>query len=194
ELSNAFVEIVGKLHLSEDKELLKFSTSSLEKQLWQVPFQRPVGGIVRNGFGTTQRFLLEGTEAGTYQHTGMDLAATLRNSVFSANDGYVKYAGYFGTYGNTVIIDHGFGLLSFYGHLSSISVKVDTMVQKGVELGRTGSSGLAEGDHLHFEMRLQGVPVDPIEWFDTRWINDHIIAKRHQMLGQASAQPEEEIE
>jgi murein DD-endopeptidase MepM/ murein hydrolase activator NlpD len=77
-------------------------------------------------------------------------------------------------YGNTVVLDHGWGLQTLYAHLSSIAVKEGDTVQKGQELGRTGTTGLAVGDHLHFEVLIHGIPVTPLEWWDGRWIRDHI--------------------
>jgi murein DD-endopeptidase MepM/ murein hydrolase activator NlpD len=92
----------------------------------------------------------------------------------AANDGKVILAEYFGIYGNTVLIDHGAGLISLYGHMSSIDVKPGQMVKKKQPLGKSGETGLAGGDHLHFGMFLHGVPVDPREWWDPHWITDHI--------------------
>ena len=86
-----------------------------------------------------------------------------------------------GIYGRTVIIDHGMGLQSLYAHLSSIGVKVGVMVEKGQELGRSGMTGLAAGDHLHFGMFLQGVPVNPTEWWDEKWIREHVLDRLAQI-------------
>ena len=92
----------------------------------------------------------------------------------------VVHADFLGIYGNCVIIDHGLGVQSLYAHLSSIGVKVGDAVKKGQEIGRTGSTGLAGGDHLHFTMLLQGTPVNPVEWWDEYWIHDRILSKLPQ--------------
>ena len=92
-----------------------------------------------------------------------------------ANDGKVILAEYFGIYGNTVLIDHGAGLISLYGHMSSIDVKPGQMVKKKDALGKSGETGLAGGDHLHFGMFLHGVPVDPREWWDPKWITEKVL-------------------
>jgi murein DD-endopeptidase MepM/ murein hydrolase activator NlpD len=73
-----------------------------------------------------------------------------------------------------VVLDHGWGLQSLYAHLSSFSVKEGDTVEKGQELGRTGTTGLAVGDHLHYEVLIHGISVTPLEWWDGRWIRDHI--------------------
>jgi murein DD-endopeptidase MepM/ murein hydrolase activator NlpD len=76
-----------------------------------------------------------------------------------------------------VILDHGLGLFSLYGHLSSISVAVGQQVQRGDSIGRTGETGLAAGDHLHFSIMVDGVHVDPVEWWDPKWVADHVTEK-----------------
>ena len=193
-LADAFREALENLHRVEEREFARFDAESAGRQMWKVPFQRPTGGSIKRGFGGMRRFLCDGIEAGGDVHGGLDISASLRSSVFAVNDGKVLYVGYLGSYGNTVVVDHGFGLISVYSHLSSVKAAAGDAVLQGAEIGRTGTSGLAEGDHLHFEMRLQGVPVNPVEWWDTRWINDHIIAKIHQTLGQTASQPAGESE
>ena len=80
----------------------------------------------------------------------------------ASNDGKVVWASDLGIYGNCVVVDHGYGLQSIYGHMSQIGVKVGDMVKSGQTLGRSGSTGLAGGDHLHFSMQLDGVQVNPV--------------------------------
>ncbi|MCI0413862.1 M23 family metallopeptidase, partial [bacterium] len=72
------------------------------------------------------------------------------------------------------LIDHGYGLVSLYGHLSSMDVKPGQAIKKKQAIGRSGETGLAAGDHLHFGLFLQGVPINPTEWWDDHWIQDHI--------------------
>ncbi len=98
----------------------------------------------------------------------------------AASTGTVVFAEYLGIYGDAVIIDHGLGIFSLYGHLSAITVKSGQEVQRGDTLGRTGETGLAGGDHLHFSIMLYGVHVDPVEWWDGKWIRDHVTAKLEQ--------------
>jgi murein DD-endopeptidase MepM/ murein hydrolase activator NlpD len=107
-------------------------------------------------------------------HFGYDLASTRQAPVPAANSGVVVFAGPLTIYGHTVIVDHGLGLMTLYAHLSSIAVKAGDQVSKGQELGRTGTTGLAVGDHLHYEVLVHGVSVTPLEWWDPRWISDRI--------------------
>jgi len=95
----------------------------------------------------------------------------------AANDGKVIFADNLGIYGNCIVIDHGFGLQTIYGHMSQFEVKKGDMVKKAQEIGRTGSTGLAGGDHLHFTMQVDGVQVNAVEWWDPHWIHDRILSK-----------------
>ena len=95
----------------------------------------------------------------------------------AANSGRVVHAGWLGIYGNCVIIDHGMGLQSLYAHLSSIDVRVGDDVAKDQQLGRSGSTGLAGGDHLHFTMLLAGNAITPVDWWSQQWVEDRILRK-----------------
>ena len=102
----------------------------------------------------------------------------MRNAdVPAANSGRVVYTGDLGIYGNLVVIDHGLGLMSLYSHLSEIQVNKGDVVKKGQTIARTGSTGLAFGDHLHFGMLVGGVEVTPLEWIDPKWIRDNITGR-----------------
>jgi murein DD-endopeptidase MepM/ murein hydrolase activator NlpD len=103
--------------------------------------------------------------------------------VKAANRGTVLFAEYLGIYGNCVILDHGLGVQSLYAHLSSFDVKPGDTVEKDQALGRSGMTGLAGGDHLHFTMLLQGRPVSPVEWWDPQWIEDRVIRKVREAGG-----------
>jgi murein DD-endopeptidase MepM/ murein hydrolase activator NlpD len=116
-------------------------------------------------------------------HLGFDLAKVANSPVVAANKGKVLYAGPLGIYGNCVIIDHGMGVQSLYAHLSSIGVQVGQEVAKEQELGRSGQTGLAGGDHLHFTMLVNGQMVNPVEWWDQHWIQDRIIRKLKEASG-----------
>ena len=93
------------------------------------------------------------------------------------NAGVVLYAADLGIYGNCVIVDHGLGVQSLYAHLSSIEVKEGDRVEKGRVLGRSGMTGLAGGDHLHFTMLVNGQAVNPVEWWDPKWMQDRVLRK-----------------
>ena len=99
----------------------------------------------------------------------------------AANAGVVVFAEPLGIYGRTVIVDHGLGLFSMYSHLSFIAVKVGDQVSKGGNLGRTGSTGMAGGDHLHFSMLINDTFVNPVEWWDIKWIHNNVLSKIEQV-------------
>jgi murein DD-endopeptidase MepM/ murein hydrolase activator NlpD len=110
-------------------------------------------------------------------HLGIDLASTSNAAVGAANNGRVIMAENVGIFGNVIVIDHGLGLASLYAHLSQMNVAKGDMVKKNDIIGRTGLTGLAGGDHLHFGMMLHNVCVNPVEWWDAAWIKNNITSK-----------------
>ena len=107
-------------------------------------------------------------------HVGYDLASTKMATIKTSNPGKVVYAAENGIYGNMPMIDHGLGLYSLYGHCSQLLVHEGDEVNKGDAIAKTGVSGLALGDHLHFGLLVQGIEVRPVEWFDQEWIRKNI--------------------
>jgi murein DD-endopeptidase MepM/ murein hydrolase activator NlpD len=97
--------------------------------------------------------------------------------VAAAAAGTVVNASWLGIYGNCVIIDHGLGVQSLYGHLMSFDVKVGDPVTRGQQIGRSDSTGLAGGDHLHFTLLVGGHMVNPVEWWDPHWMTDRVDRK-----------------
>ncbi len=114
-------------------------------------------------------------------HLGVDLASVNQAPIPAGNSGRVVFAAPLGIYGNTVIVDHGCGLFSMYSHLSRIETELKREVKKGEILGRTGYTGMAGGDHLHFSMLVHGVFVNPVEWWDPHWIRDNIERKMNAL-------------
>ncbi|MBX6377890.1 MAG: M23 family metallopeptidase, partial [Clostridia bacterium] len=94
-------------------------------------------------------------------HPGNDYGAPQGTPVYAAESGVVLYAGWQSGYGNTVIVGHGKGISTLYAHLSAILVASDQRVERGQAIGRVGMTGLATGPHLHFEVRVNGTPVNP---------------------------------
>ena len=123
------------------------------------------------------REVSDGKKIDQQVHLGYDLSVTQHVGVVASNDGQVVYAAPLGIYGNCIVVDHGYGLQSIYGHLSEIAVHEGDMVKHGQIMGKSGQTGMAGGDHIHFSMQLEGVQSDPKEWWDGHWIHDHI-AKR----------------
>jgi len=107
-------------------------------------------------------------------HLGYDMASTKMASVVSSNSGKIVFSDYNGIYGNMPIIDHGLGLYTLYGHCSTVNVKEGDEIKAGEVIAKTGMTGLALGDHLHFGIIVQGIEVRPVEWLDSKWIRDNI--------------------
>jgi len=97
-------------------------------------------------------------------HAGMDFGAEYGTVIYAADSGTVIFAGWYGGYGNAVIIDHGGGLTTLYGHTSQLYVSEGEVVQKGQPVAAVGSTGFSTGPHLHFEVRANGEPVDPAQF------------------------------
>ena len=110
-------------------------------------------------------------------HMGIDLASLALSPIPAANAGKVVFAEQLGIYGQTVILDHGFGLFTLYGHCSSLDVTVGQVVARGDTIAKTGTTGLAGGDHLHYGMLVGSTYVNPIEWWDAKWIENNITSK-----------------
>ena len=145
--------------------------------LWSAPFSMLPNGKVTATFGDKRTYRYNGKVVDHQTHLGYDFASVRHAPIPAPNDGVVVLARYLGIYGNTIVIDHGYGLMSLSGHLSSIEVKEGQQISKGDVIGNTGETGLAGGDHLHFGILLQGLPVNPIEWADAHWIRDRITRK-----------------
>lgn len=109
-------------------------------------------------------------------HMGLDLASVARDSIYADLDGRVIFAGENGIYGINIIIDHGFGIYSLYGHCSSKLVAQGDFVKAGDIIAKTGVSGLALGDHLHFGVLVQGVEVRPEQFMDAKWFESNVNA------------------
>lgn len=131
---------------------------------WNGRFVRPLSGPITTYFGEGRR--INGGPAGAF-HSGADIANALGTPVVAAAEGRVSWAGEMPIRGNTVIIDHGSGVLTHYSHLSQIDVTVDQVVRPGESIGLVGSTGLSTGPHLHWELSIYGVNVDPFEWIST---------------------------
>ena len=158
-------------------EILELAESSNREFLWDQAFMPMSNAQVMSSFADRRTYLYEGREVDQQDHLGFDLASVRHADIEASNSGKVVLARYFGIYGNAVVIDHGFGLMSLYGHLSSISVEEGQDVERGQVVGRSGETGLAGGDHLHFTLLVGGQPVNPVEWWDSAWIRDRFAAK-----------------
>jgi len=120
----------------------------------------PTAGAVGSGFGPRMHPILGYAR----MHNGLDMSGSTGQPIVSANSGRILYAGWRGGYGNAVIIDHGAGVTSLYAHMSSIEATAGHSVGRGERIGAIGSTGLSTGPHLHFEIRVNGEPVDPLRY------------------------------
>ncbi|MBP7765972.1 MAG: M23 family metallopeptidase [Deltaproteobacteria bacterium] len=146
-------------------------------RLWDGAFHRMRNAKPMALFGDQRTYMVDGKPFGNSVHLGIDLASVAHAPIEAANAGVVVFAGPLGIYGNAVIIDHGLGLFSLYGHLSAIETTVGKSVRKEEKLGLSGLTGLAGGDHLHFSILVGGAFVNPQEWWDPHWIEDNVMKK-----------------
>ena len=171
-----FLMINGTLRKQDAQMLVDFSHRTAQHFLWNGTFLR-LPAKTEASFADYRTYKYGGEVVDHQTHLGFDLAGSEHMPVRAANDGVVVFAGFFGIYGNAVVIDHGCGIQTLYGHMSSLEVKEGDTVKKEQELGHSGQTGLAGGDHLHFTILLDGIPVNPVEWWDPHWIHDRITAK-----------------
>jgi murein DD-endopeptidase MepM/ murein hydrolase activator NlpD len=172
-----FVRINKDMRQLNNQQLADLRLQSADRMLWDGPFQQLANSQVEAQFCDYRTYFYQGQSIDEQVHLGFDLATTARAPVTAANQGTVIFAGRLGIYGNAVVIDHGLGVQSLYAHLSEISVKVSESVKKRQVIGRSGSTGLAGGDHLHFTMLVEGVPVNPVEWWDAHWLQDRVYSR-----------------
>jgi murein DD-endopeptidase MepM/ murein hydrolase activator NlpD len=175
----------GYLHVNRD---LRTSTEARIREICSATPGPPLwsgddGGFVRmpgaalSRFADRRRYTHDGNVIDNQMHLGYDIASFKHAPIPAAASGRVQFAGPLGIYGNAIILDHGLGLYTLYGHLSEISVTEGTEVKRGDVIGKTGETGLAGGDHLHFSTMVQGVHVDPINWWDRGWVVEHVFAR-----------------
>lgn len=176
-LLDNYLMINGELRQENTRALIELNRRSAPEFLWTREFKQMRNAQVRSEFADRRTYVYEGRKVDQQDHLGFDLASTSMAQIEAANTGVVLLARYFGIYGNAVVIDHGHGLMSLYGHMSSIAVAEGQQVERGQVIGRSGATGLAGGDHLHFTMQLQGLPVNSREWWDAHWIHDRLKLK-----------------
>jgi len=183
---NAFPEIQNKVDLfvavnermrrDNRVKVREIGRDTASRPLWSGRLLRQPGAR-QSDFAVRRDYFYQSNQISESYHVGIDIASVARSKVPAANSGRIVYADWLGIYGQAVVVDHGLGLQTLYGHLSQIAVNKGQRVDKGEILGRTGATGLAGGDHLHFETMVSGMPVTPVEWWDKGWIGNHILPK-----------------
>lgn len=170
-----------ELRKTNNAFLVELAKKTQPKFLWTKSFQPFGDAAIKGAFADRRTYTRAGANVDTQDHLGFDLARVERAPINASNDGVVAFAGYLGIFGNCVVVDHGFGLMTLYAHLSAIQVKEGDVLTRGQTVGLTGATGLAGGDHLHFTTLVGGRAVNPIEWWDGHWIKDRVKLK----LGEA---------
>ncbi len=182
-LLDRFLFINRKLRQANYETAVAVYKNSDKALHWTGEFLRLPNAAPRAAFADHRSYRYQGAIVDDQYHLGVDLASLALSPVPAANAGKVVFAEAMGIYGNTVFVDHGFGILSQYSHLSAMDVAVGQMVKKGDLLGKSGATGLAGGDHLHFGMMVQHTFVNPIEWWDPHWIEDNVASKIRAVEG-----------
>lgn len=172
-----FLKVNRQLRQANYETLIKVTAKSDAQLYWQGSFLRLPNAANRAGFADHRTYLHNGKKIDEQTHMGIDLASVQQSPVPAGNSGKVVFADTLGIYGQTVVIDHGFGLFSMYSHLSHMDVNPDQMVSKGDIIGKTGRTGLAGGDHLHLGMIVYETFINPVEWWDAQWIANNITSK-----------------
>lgn len=170
----AFLVVNREWRARDHKRIREACASSSSTRLWSGPFLQMPNTKNMAGWAQARTYKHNGQVIDHQTHLGLDLASTAGAPVPAANAGTVAFSGDLGIYGQAVIIDHGQGISSLYGHLSSIGVRQGELVARGAAVGASGQTGMAGGDHLHFSVLASGTFVSPAEWLDAHWIADNV--------------------
>ena len=171
ELWVRFAKANSELRRANDKFLSGLNAKTARRQLWKGSFQLLTKAANEARFADLRTYVYQGRQLNREWHLGVDLASTKNAPLPAGNSGTVLFAGPLGIYGNCVVIDHGLGVQTVYGHMSKIDVKAGDNVSRGQTIGKTGMTGLAGGDHVHVGLLLNGVFVDPVEWSLPKWMD-----------------------
>jgi murein DD-endopeptidase MepM/ murein hydrolase activator NlpD len=182
-LLQGFLRINGALRRENNQAIAALAAKTRPEMSWREAFTQLGNTQVESRFADYRTYFHQGKEIDRQVHLGFDLASLQQAPVTAANRGTVVFASYLGIYGNCVVVDHGLGVQSLYAHLSTMDVKEGDAVENGQRLGRTGTTGLAGGDHLHFTMLVNGVAVNPVEWWDGHWMEDRVFRKIREAGG-----------
>jgi murein DD-endopeptidase MepM/ murein hydrolase activator NlpD len=187
-----FIKVNRDLRKENEEKIKNITQKSAASKLWNGVFTQLSNSKVEANFADARTYIYHQEAIDKAYHVGYDLSVTKHYPVEAANSGNVAFTGDLGIYGNTVIIDHGLGLFTLYSHLSSIDVKPGDAIKKQQIIGKTGDTGLAAGDHLHFGVYLDGVPVLPKEWWDEKWLRDNVYQKLQSSEAVAGAEAKDE--
>lgn len=172
-----FLKINQELRQENNSVFYNLRTETGSERLWKGNWMRLKNAATMANFGDRRFYYYKGQKIDEQVHLGVDLASLANSEVQASNNGRVVFCDRLGIYGLTVVLDHGQGLASVYSHLSVIKVGIGQEVMKGETVGLTGQTGLAGGDHLHFGIMVNGMFVNPVEWWDNHWIKDNVTRK-----------------
>jgi murein DD-endopeptidase MepM/ murein hydrolase activator NlpD len=169
---------INATYREENNKLIRAITSKVDQNLLEnfklQPFYPLKNGKVVASHGDHRFYKYHDKIISEAYHLGLDLASTKRADILITNPGVVVFANYNGIYGNNLIVYHGLGLYSLYGHCSYLAVQKGDIVNAWEVGAKTGATGLALGDHLHFSLLIQGIFVRPAEWMDSKWMQTNI--------------------
>lgn len=188
---DVFLRVNKGLRKENEDKIAAITKKSTPSILWTGAFSQLSNSKVEANFADARTYTYNNETIDHAYHLGYDLSVTKHYPAEAANSGTVAFAGDLGIYGNAVILDHGLGLFTLYAHLSSIDVKVGDPIKQRQAIGKTGETGLAVGDHLHYGIYLHGVAILPVEWWDQKWINDNIRPKLEGQSGVAIAESQQ---
>lgn len=183
DLLKGFLTINNDLRKQNNDTIAALAAKTRPELMWREAFSQLGNTSIESRFADYRTYIYKGSEIDQQVHLGFDLASLRHAPVTASNRGVVVFANYLGIYGNCVIVDHGLGVQTLYAHLSTMDVKEGDAVEKGQTLGRTGTTGLAGGDHLHFTMLVNGVAVNPIEMWGSQWMEDRVFRKIREAGG-----------
>jgi murein DD-endopeptidase MepM/ murein hydrolase activator NlpD len=194
-VKDVFIAVDKGVRKENEDKITEVTSKDTPKMLWEGAFHQLSNSKVEANFADARTYTYNGEPIDTAFHLGYDLSVTKHYPIEAANSGVVAFTGDLGLYGNAIIIDHGLGLFTLYGHCSEIDVKPGDAIKKMQIIGKTGETGFAGGDHLHFGVYLDGVAVLPVEWWDQKWIDDNITPKLEGRSGEeiATTQQNERI-
>src|SRR5436190_13769537 len=161
--NNATMTEIERATAALESELrqIKDVVDKSDVKLSSTPSGWPVRGYITDGYGFRHNPFGGG---GSENHAGLDIATNHGTAIGSTADGIVIFAGMYGGYGNLVVIDHGYGITTRYGHMSRIDVQVGQRVTRGKQIGAVGSTGRSTAPHCHYEVRLHDRPVNPLNY------------------------------
>ena len=172
-----FKKVNEVLRKRNEEKLYKITNVILDKQInkfYILPFKPLKRYAKKASYGEMRSYYYNGEKISSAIHKGIDMANLIHTKIYASNKGKVIFAGFNGIYGNTLALYHKLGLVSTYSHCSVFNVSKGSSVSRGTIIARTGATGAVFGDHLHFGIYVQGIPVEPLEWMDSHWIRDNI--------------------